>query len=99
MKRRWAIDIMFGIIAGILAVMVCTVMQGCFPSEPVLAGGKYSFNLEECNRRAVTLCESVACENDWRALAGRMPREVPLHCKLNKVITKIQDAGAEGGEQ
>jgi hypothetical protein len=64
-------------------------MVRCFPSETSLQGGKYAARLEECNRNARDLCESIACENDWRANAGRFPRAVPTHCKT------IKDAGAE----
>lgn len=97
--RWWIATIILGIVGGVLTVVVSSAINGCFPSEPVLAGGKYTFNLEECNRQAKTLCESISCENDWRAMAGRTPREVPQHCKLQKVIAKYQDAGTEGGDQ
>jgi len=100
--RRWVPTILLGVIAGLLAVLFSSIVNGCnFPSEPILAGGKYTFNLEECNRQAKTLCESIACENDWRAMAGRMPRDLPLHCKVEKSLLKYKDAGSEneGGDQ
>ncbi len=69
--------------------LVLISMTSCFPSETSVEGGKYTVNLEECNRTARNLCESIACENDWRARAGRFPRAVPAHCQT------IKDAGAE----
>jgi hypothetical protein len=81
-------DLVWGIVGGIAAVIFTTYWLGC-NSAPV-QGGVYATNLEECNRNATSLCESITCENSWRLKANRTLRDVPAHCKNN-----IKD----GGEQ
>ncbi len=84
-------DLFWGLLAGVIAVT-------CIPNETVLEGGKYDAHLKECNIKARTLCESIACENDWRGRAGRFPREVPNHCRPLHSETSVfiyKDAGDE----
>jgi len=101
MKREWTIDLVWGIVGGIITVLVTAYFMGCFPNETTLEGGKYATNLEECNRTAKTLCDSIKCENEWRARAGRLPRDMPKHCQsfdkaeLKTLLESIKDAGGE----
>jgi len=68
-------------------------------------GALYGVTLEECNRTATTLCESIACENRARAANGRMPRALPPSCNGKGVNTagdastgdaSIKDGGTDG---
>ena len=82
LSRDFKIDLLWGLVGGIVTTVVCAMLLNCGPSADTLAaGGKFSVNLEECNRTSKTLCESIACENIFRAQAGRAPRAVPAHCK------------------
>lgn len=89
-------DIIMGLLGGTLAVIVTSA---CFPSETSLEGGKYAGKLEECNRQGKTLCESIACENQERARAGRFPRDVPKHCTGSMPVLTLDAGIKEGGDQ
>ena len=70
--RNWKIDCVWALVAGTLAA--CT--------GAAISGAKYTANLEECNRNAKNICESIACENLYRAAVNRPPRIQPVHCVL-----------------
>lgn len=78
MSRNLKVDIAWAMLAGTLAVCCAASMSAA----------KYTANLEECNRNAKSVCESIACENLYRAAEKRQPRIVPVHCT-------VKDAGAE----
>ena len=78
MSHNLKVDIAWAVLAGTLAVC-------CAAS---ISGSQYTANLEECNRTAKNVCESIACENLYRAAVKHPPRIVPVHCI-------VKDAGAE----
>lgn len=98
MKQSWKNSLFWGIVGGFATLLVCRYLFGCVGSETALAAGKYSANLEECNRTAKNLCESIACENHYRAAAGRFPRAVPVHCETIKA-EGTQIVLKDGGDQ
>lgn len=66
--------------SSILGLGIAVVIIACGASEVQLRGGAYGANLEECNRNAKNLCQSIDCENHYRAKEGRFLRTVPAHC-------------------
>jgi hypothetical protein len=83
--RSWSIDIAWALLAGAIAVSCWSLSCG---SNVAVDAARYSTNLEECNRNAKNLCESIACENHYRAAEKRPLRAIPPHCA-------ITDAGVE----
>lgn len=61
------------------AFCIVPTAQGCVTNDDAKAA-LYSTTLEECNRTAATLCESITCENRARASNNRKPRAMPTSC-------------------
>jgi len=77
---------------GLAAIFTLAVAACWAGSETDLKGADYAKRLQDCNKTARNLCESIECENRNRAAGGRFPREVPPHCRP-ALATK--DAGNE----
>lgn len=67
----------------ILGLAVAAIIVACGQSDVQFRGAQYATSLEECNRKATTLCESIECENWWRRHNVREERPVPKHCLKN----------------
>ncbi len=81
LSRDVKIDMLWGVFAGIVGVIVCSIfLGGCENAETRAEAALYAKGLRDCNATAKTLCESVACENRSRADAGRELRKEPSHC-------------------
>ncbi len=80
-SREVKIDIIWAVLGGVLTVAFCAYAYGCsgVPATPVIAA-KYQADLEECNRTATNLCESIACENRYRQSVHHPLRVTPSHC-------------------
>lgn len=70
-------------LAGVMFVMHCL---GCTPAADAAA---YESELLDCNAESKSLCESVMCENRFRAARGR---------PLRSIIGICWDAGSDGGK-
>lgn len=61
------VGLAFLVFGGFVAMHACVPHQAARPAA-------YSVELEECNRKAKTCAESIACENNVRARYGRPAR-------------------------
>lgn len=92
LRRDIKIDIIWAVFGGICTLIFCAIVYGC-GNETVLQGGLYAGNLEDCNKQAKNLCDSIACENHYRLAAGRLPRDVPAHCSIKDA--GVKETGSE----
>ena len=82
------------LLAGLL-IAVARLTVGCLPPDTDVRAATYAVTLEECNRSATTLCDSVRCENKARASMGRFPRALPASCKVQDAVQR--DLTLDGG--
>ena len=72
----------------ILMILLMTLACGVgTSSSPEADAAEYKAKLLLCNQKAVTLKESIDCENEWRKLEKRPLRPYPANMK---------DGGADG---
>lgn len=65
----------------LLLLVGVTLGLGCERAAPTARVVTYGFELEDCNDKATTCAESIACENEVRRRYNRPLRDATKGCK------------------